>query len=75
MFNFYFYFKVSWKGVVWVQVNNYTPTEIYLTVLGRGGFFMFYLTKLSVAPTTRCRMQERLVDTELERIWESAAVT
>jgi hypothetical protein len=25
--------------VVWIQVNNHSPTEIYLTVLGRCGFF------------------------------------
>ena len=39
MLNIYFYFKVLWKGVVWIQVNNHSPTEVYLTVLGRSGFF------------------------------------
>jgi len=38
--------------VVWIQVNNYSPTEICLTVLGRSDFFVLYLTKLSVAATT-----------------------
>jgi hypothetical protein len=31
--------------VVWVQVNNYSPTEIYLTVLGSGGFFFVLFNK------------------------------
>jgi hypothetical protein len=47
----------------------------YLTVLGHRGYFMLYLTELSAAATAPYRMLGRLVDTELERIWESAAVT
>jgi hypothetical protein len=68
MLNSCFYFKVSWKGVVWIQVNSRSPTETCLAVLGRSGLFMLYVTKLSVAATTQCRMQGRMVGRELERM-------
>jgi uncharacterized membrane protein YsdA (DUF1294 family) len=37
--------------------------------------FIFYLTKRSAAQTTWRRIEGRLVDNELERMWEGAAVT